>query len=99
MKQLINELYNKMGIVRFLLFPIIIILAILDELKDHFIAFFIFSIMIFGSLFFMYIYEKTTCHITAKKLNYKCEYDIFAGCIIEKENGKKVLLRQMREMD
>lgn len=45
-----------------------------------------------------YSYQKKQCSEIAKKLDYKYEYDyLFTGCVLEKPNGKKVLLEQLRD--
>lgn len=37
------------------------------------------------------------CSATAKTLEYQSEYHPFTGCILTKPNGKKVLLKQLRD--
>lgn len=36
------------------------------------------------------------CYRAAKELGYNCTYKVMVGCVVEKPDGKKVLLRQMR---
>lgn len=40
-----------------------------------------------------------TCHSKAAALGYKCSYGLFSGCVLEKADGKKVLLEQLRDFD
>ena len=37
------------------------------------------------------------CSATAKILEYQSEYNPFTGCVLTKPNGKKVLLKQLRD--
>lgn len=37
------------------------------------------------------------CSATAKTLEYQSEYNPFTGCVLTKSNGKKVLLKQLRD--
>lgn len=39
------------------------------------------------------------CTSKAKALGYKCEWGIFQGCVLEKPNGSKVLLENLRYND
>ena len=55
------------------------------------IIFFAFTI---GISYFM---GNQRCYATANALGYKCEFHYFTGCVLEKPNGKKVLLKQLRE--
>lgn len=50
----------------------------------------------FTLLFFM---EKVTCTQKAKALGYKGSYGVITGCVLEKPNGKKVLLEQLRDFE
>lgn len=54
----------------------------------------IFILLVFGA----YQFDKMECIAKANAIGYKCEYGILQGCILEKPNGKKVLLQQLREM-
>lgn len=51
------------------------------------------------SLLGQYPIAKMQCEAKAKALGYKCEYGILQGCVLEKPNGKKVLLKQLRDFD
>lgn len=44
-----------------------------------------------------YIPHKIECSQTAKALNYNSKYTYFTGCVLTKPNGKKVLLKQLRD--
>lgn len=37
------------------------------------------------------------CSATAKTLEYQSEYNPITGCVLTKPNGKKVLLKQLRD--
>ena len=54
----------------------------------------IFSLIIFGA----YQIDKMECKAKANAIGYKCEYAILQGCVLEKPNGKKVLLQQLRDI-
>ena len=54
----------------------------------------IFSLIIFG----VYQFDKMECKAKANAIGYKCEYGILQGCVLEKPNGKKVLLQQLRDI-
>ena len=43
--------------------------------------------------------ESVRCERTGHYLNYKTEWHWFTGCVVEKPDGNKVLLRQMRDLD
>ena len=44
------------------------------------------------------IVDSTRCFQTGKTLNYKTEWHYWTGCVVEKPDGDRVLLRQMRDM-
>jgi len=54
----------------------------------------IFSLIIFGA----YQFDKMECKAKANAIGYKCEYGILQGCVLEKPNGKTVLLQQLRDI-
>lgn len=39
-----------------------------------------------------------SCKKTSEKLDYKYEYNVWTGCILQDTNGKKFLLDQLREL-
>lgn len=51
-------------------------------------------LIIFGAFQF----DKMECKAKANAIGYKCEYGILQGCVLEKPNGKKVLLQQLRDI-
>ena len=58
----------------------------------------IFTILFLGTIIvFDYFVSATGCNAKANAIGYKSEYHLFAGCVLEKPNGKKVLLRQLRD--
>ena len=48
-------------------------------------------------VFWGYFMDKIECNTKANAIGYKSEYHYFTGCVLEKPNGKKVLLRQLRD--
>ncbi len=44
-----------------------------------------------------YAHDKIECSQTAKALNYKSKYFYFSGCVLIKPNGKRILLKQLRD--
>jgi hypothetical protein len=56
-------------------------------------------IILFAALLPLAFYiDKMECKAKANAIGYKCEYGILQGCILEKPNGKKVLLQQLRDI-
>lgn len=51
-------------------------------------------LMMFGA----YQIDKTECRAKANAIGFKCEYGIWQGCVLEKPDGKKILLEQLREV-
>ena len=45
------------------------------------------------------ICNKITCESKASALGYKYEYGFWHGCVLEKPDGKRVLLEQLRDFD
>lgn len=43
--------------------------------------------------------SKAVCTSKANALGYLSDYKIFQGCVLEKPNGKKVLLEQLRDFE
>ena len=43
-----------------------------------------------------FVVSQLECTSKAKALGYKCEWGIFQGCVLEKPNGSKVLLENLR---
>ena len=39
------------------------------------------------------------CYSIGKTLNYKTEWHCWTGCVVEKPDGSRVLLRQTRDME
>ena len=56
----------------------------------------IFGLIIFVSVIISYVSGNLECSEVGKVLNYKTEWHYWTGCIVEKPDGSKVLLRQMR---
>ena len=56
-------------------------------------------LIIFICTLIVYASEFLECHCKAAALGYKCSYGVFSGCVLEKADGKKVLLEQLRDFD
>lgn len=54
-----------------------------------------FVLVLFGTIQF----DKIECKAKAKAIGYISEYGILQGCVLEKPNGKKILLKQLRDFD
>lgn len=57
----------------------------------------LFIIFVCGAFIFYYTTDTIECSAKANALGYKHEYHIFTGCVLEKPDGKKVLLQQLRD--
>ena len=58
----------------------------------------IFTVLFLGAIIvFDYYMGAIGCNAKAKAIGYKSEYHFFSGCVLEKPNGKKVLLKQLRD--
>lgn len=42
--------------------------------------------------------DSISCSRTTAVLGYKSQYSVWTGCIVEKPNGEKVLLEQLRDI-
>lgn len=45
-----------------------------------------------------YFMDKISCEATARALRFTPHYSIFTGCVVEKPNGTRVLLDQIRNV-
>lgn len=45
-----------------------------------------------------YFMDKISCEATARALSFTPHYSIFTGCVVEKPNGARVLLDQIRNV-
>lgn len=45
-----------------------------------------------------YFMDKISCEATARALSFTPHYSIFTGCVVEKSNGTRVLLDQIRNV-
>ena len=59
------------------------------------VAALIFSVPLFTISYFM---DKISCEATARALSFTPHYSIFTGCVVEKPNGTRVLLDQIRNV-
>ena len=59
------------------------------------VAALIFSVSLFTISYFM---DKISCEATARALSFTPHYSIFTGCVVEKPNGTRVLLDQIRNV-
>lgn len=68
----------------------------MDELIMTLIVFGIFIMMSVG---LSSATDSFRCYSVGKTLNYKTEWHYWTGCVVEKPDGSRVLLRQMRDME
>ena len=47
---------------------------------------------------FQFGIDAISCSKTAEVLDYKYQYSIWTGCVVEKPNGEKFLLEQLRDI-
>lgn len=59
------------------------------------VAVLIFAVPLFTIGYFM---DKISCEATARALSFTPRYSIFTGCVVEKPNGNRVLLDQIRNV-
>ena len=67
-----------------------------EELKYILLPIFLIVVMVVLGVF---VSSQLECTSKAKALGYKCEWGIFQGCVLEKPNGSKVLLENLRYND
>ena len=59
-------------------------------------------ILVIVTIFVVFIgiqMDKYSCERTASELGYKCQYSIWTDCLVIKDDGSKVLLKQLRDFD
>ena len=66
-----------------------------EDLKATLLFILLIVMVILGVL----VSSQLECISKAKALGYKCEWGIFQGCVLEKPNGSKVLLENLRYND
>ena len=59
----------------------------------------VFVLLIVMVILYHSVLSQLKCISKAKALGYKCEWGIFQGCVLEKPNGSKVLLENLRYND
>ena len=67
-----------------------------EELKYILLPIFLIVVMV---VVMVSVLSQLECTSKAKALGYKCEWGIFQGCVLEKPNGSKVLLENLRYND
>ena len=68
-------------------------------MKDFLYMCIFFGICIFICIIIASFTDYTRCKETSNALNYKYTWHYWTGCIIEKPDGSKALLRQMRNFE
>ena len=63
-----------------------------EDLKTTLVIIFLIVVVIL----FYSVLSQLKCTSKAKALGYKCEWGLLQGCILEKPNGSKVLLENLR---
>lgn len=59
----------------------------------------VFVLLIIMVILYHSVLSQLKCTSKAKALGYKCEWGLFQGCVLEKPNGSKVLLENLRYND
>ena len=67
-----------------------------EDVKAVLIFFILLIVMVIIGYF---VVSQLECTSKAKALGYKCEWGVFQGCVLEKPNGSKVLLENLRYND
>lgn len=67
-----------------------------EEVLISIFLFIIFFVVIIGC---SCISSSFQCSEVGKELNYKTQWHFWTGCIVEKPDGSKVLLKQMRDFE
>ena len=68
-------------------------------MSEGLMTFIFFSIVIFVCICLSSAIDATRCSEVGKVLNYKTEWHFWSGCVVEKADHTRVLLRQMRDME
>lgn len=68
----------------------------MDEDSIYFLWFIVLMVILFAG---NYLAAETRCTAKAEALGYMSDYKLFQGCVLEKPNGKKVLLEQLRDFE
>lgn len=58
------------------------------------ILLFVFLVTITGA----YLGDLISCKAKTNALGYEYEYGLFKGCVVEKQDGQKALLEQLRDI-
>lgn len=67
-----------------------------EELKYILLPIFLIVVMV---VVMVSVLSQLECTSKAKALGYKCEWGLFQSCVLEKPNGSKVLLENLRYND
>ena len=59
----------------------------------------VFVLLIVMVILYHSVLSQLKCTLKAEALGYKCEWGVFQGCVLEKPNGSKVLLENLRYND
>ena len=59
----------------------------------------LFILLIIMAILGVIVSSQLECTSKAKAVGYKCEWGVFQGCVLEKPNGSKVLLENLRYND
>ena len=68
-------------------------------MKEFLFTAIFFSFLIFFTLIVSSLADYQRCKETSNALNYKYAWHYWTGCVIEKPDGSKALLRQMRNFE
>lgn len=72
---------------------------LLETIRDIILVVLVFIVVLTGIIYLAYFMNKKSCTAICTELGYKYSYGYWQGCIVEKPNGKKIRLEQIRDFD
>lgn len=70
-----------------------------ETIRDTILVILVVIVILTGIIYLTYFTDKKSCQAICTELGYKYSYGYWQGCIVEKSNGKKVRLKQIRDFD
>lgn len=70
-----------------------------ETIRDTILVILVVIVILAGIIYLTYFTDKKSCQAICTELGYKYSYGYWQGCIVEKSNGKKVRLKQIRDFD
>lgn len=68
-----------------------------ETIRDTILVILVFIVVLTGIIYISYFTDKKSCTAICTELGYKYSYGYWQGCIVEKPNGKKIRLEQIRD--